>query len=249
MAGTPSGTSPRPGRRMGGAGSALALGVLISIFVAVPVAYAHARSTRARDIAATRAYIEADYRLARAGRVRLAASLAAISALVHRTVAECPLAGEGAYVNAAANQVSEEVLETVEVTAYQPDIRAIRAAARSLRPLRWSNDKLTRRVHAFVVKLENLAKIAPADICADVRAYAATGFTVAPEPTVRFVKLFAAAEIESEEVPVRLLAPYEGPRQAKLMRAVKRLEGEVAESEAQAVQQWMAIMRGLDLSV
>ncbi len=249
MAGTVWGMSrPALGRAVR-ASAVLLLGTLLGLFAAAPAARAHAPTEHARDVAATRAYVAADYELARAGRISLSASLAAISALVRRTVGECPLAGEGAYVNHAANQVSEEVLETVEITAYQPDIGAIRAAARSFRHLRWSNGKLTHRVHAFVVKLENLAKMAPANICADVRAYAATGFTAAPETTVRFVKLFQAAEIEYEEVPVRLLAPYEGPRQVKLMRAVKRLEGEIGESEAHAVQQWMAIMRGLALSI
>lgn len=226
-----------------------ALGGVLVLFAVAPAAGSPARTVHARDVAATRAYIEADYRLARAGRAKLSASLGEINALVQRTVSECPLAGEGAYVNHAANQISEEVLETVEVTAYQPDIGAVRAAARVLRHLHWSNAELTRRLHAFVAKLENLAAIAPANICVDVKAYAATSFTAAPEATVSFVKLFHAAEIESEEVPARWLKPYEGPRQAKMMRAVKRLEGEVAETEAHAVQQWMAIMRGLDLSV
>ncbi len=223
-------------------------GVLVALIVA-PAACAHGRTARARDVAATRAYVDADYRLARAGRAELSASLASIKTLVQRTVAECPLAGEGAYVNHAANQVSEEVLGTVEVAAYQPEVGAIRATARALKDLRWSNGKLTRRVDAFVVKLDNLTALAPANICADVRAYAATAFTAAPEATVRFVQLFHAAELETEEVPWRLLAPYEGPRQAKQVRAIKRMESIVAEAEAHAVAQWMAIMRGLDLSV
>jgi hypothetical protein len=229
--------------------SSLALaGVLVSLTVA-PAACAHGRTTRAHDVAATSAYIEADYQLARVGRAELSASLATIKALVQRTVAECPLAGEGAYVNHAANQISEEVLGTVEVAAYQPEVGAIRAAAHALKHLRWSNNKLTRHVEAFVVKLGNLPAIAPANICADVKAYAATAFTAAPEATIRFIQLFHAAELEPEEVPWRLLAPYEGPRQTKQVRAIKRMEAIVAEAEAHAVAQWMAIMRGLDLSV
>ncbi len=224
------------------------MSLAMSLAVA-PAAGARGRATRARDVAATRAYIEADYRLARVGHAELSASLAAIKALVQRTVTECPLAGEGAYVNHAANEVSEEVLGTVEVAAYQPEVGAIRATARALKRLRWRNGKLTRRVEAFVVKLENLTAIAPPNICADVRAYAATAFTAAPEATIRFIQLFHAAELEPEEVPWRLLAPYEGPREAKQVRAIKHMESAVAEAEAHAVAQWMAIMRGLDLSV
>jgi hypothetical protein len=126
---------------------------------------------------------------------------------------------------------------------------ATRAHARVLERLRWSNGKLTRRVHALAVKLGNVVAMKPADICADVKAYAATGFITAPETTVRYVKRFEAADIEPEEVPWRLLRPFEGTQQAKQVRAIKRLESIVAESEAHAVKQWMAIMRGLDLSV
>jgi hypothetical protein len=82
-----------------------------------------------------------------------------------------------------------------------------------------------------------------------VKAYAAAGFDTAPEATLSFIKRFDAANVEAEEVPQRLLAPYEERREVARMRAIKRLESSVAEAEAHAVQQWMQIMRGLGLSV
>jgi hypothetical protein len=237
--------------RLPRAGSTFLLGGLLAFFAAVPATDARAsgRATDAGDVAATRAYIEADYRLARAGRDDLSMSLTGVRAFVRRTVTECPLAGEGSYGNHAANLIAEEVLGAIEIVAYHPDGRPIRAATTAFKRLRWSNGELTRRVHALAVKLESLVAMTPANICADVRAYAATGFGAAPETTVGFLKLFGAANVEPEEVPARLLKPYEGPRQVKQMRAIGRLESVAAEWEAHAVEQWMQVMRGLDLSV
>jgi hypothetical protein len=238
----------------------LVLGALL-LFVAGPAARASARptrphaagshttiSSRARDVAATRAYIRANYRLVRAARANLAASQAGIRALVRQTVSACPLAGEGSYANGAANQVSEEVVGTIVTTAYRPDVRAIDAFAGAVNRLRWSSRGLTRIVRGYIVKLENLALLAPADICNDVKAFAATAFRAAPEGTVRFNKLYLAANIEAEEVPLRLLAPYEDAHEAALLSRTKKLEAPLAEAEAKAVEEWTTIMRGLALS-
>jgi hypothetical protein len=240
---------------------ALAASLLLPILLAVPAAAsarAHAAGThgrrtttspRARDALATRRYIEADYALVRVARAHLAASEAGIRALVSRTVGECPLAGEGAYVNAAANDVSEEVIGTVVTTAYRPDVPAIDAFVARVRHLHWSDSRLTRIVHVYVARLKNLAALAPANLCEDVKAYAATSFLAAPEATLRFNKLYLAANIEAEEVPLRLLKPYESAHDATLLHRAKKLEAPLAEAEAKAVEEWMDIMRGLALSL
>jgi hypothetical protein len=205
-------------------------------------------SSQARDVAATRAYIEANYRLTRVARANLAASETGIRALVSHTLGECPLAGEGSFANGAASQVSEEVIGTIVTTAYRPDVGAIRVFAGVVEHLRWSSSRLTRIVHGYLVKLENLAVLAPANICEDVKAFAANSFRAAPEGTIRYDKLYLAADIEAEEVPLRLLAPYEGAKQAALLRRTKQLETPLANAEARAVSEWTAIMRGLALS-
>jgi hypothetical protein len=217
---------------------------------------AHARATalsaasagRAGDVAATRAYIQANYRLTRVARANLAASEGASHALARRTVGECPLGGEGSYTNNAASQFSEEVVGTIVTTTFRPDVGAIGAFTHVVKHLRWSDTRLTHRVRRYVVKLENLAALPPANICEDVKAFAASSFRVAPEATISFDKRYFAADVEAEEVPLQLLAPYEGAQQAALLRRTKQLEGPIAQAEANAVAQYTAIMRGLALS-
>ncbi|HSZ69904.1 MAG TPA: hypothetical protein VK756_06060 [Solirubrobacteraceae bacterium] len=229
---------------------ALALGLSLLGSAAPAVAASHhaRESHHARDVAATRAYVEANYRLVRAARANLAASQAAIRALARDTVAACPLAGEGSYANSAASQVSEEVIATIVVTAYQPDAAATHAFVGAIAHLRWSNQRLTRSVRRYVVKLEHLAVLPPANICEDVKAFAALDFRTAPPATLNYDKLYLAAQIEAEEVPLRLLAPYASAPQAALLRRIKQLEAPLAEAEAHAVSEWTKIMRGLALS-
>jgi hypothetical protein len=229
----------------------LLVAVGVSSAAATPglAAPAPATPASAGDRAATRIYIQANYRLVHAARIKLSASEVAVRALVSRTVAECPHGGEGSYVDKASNEFAEEVINTVLATGYRPDIASLDAFVHTVQGLHWSNRRLTRIVRTYLAKLRNLAALVPANICADVKTWAADGFQALPEDTIQFNKLALAADVEAEEVPLRLLAPYEGPRQAALLHRTKRLEGPLAEAEARAVEQWMDIMRGLSLSV
>lgn len=227
---------------------AILLGLLLIALTALALPAPARAAASARDRAATRIYIDANYRLVLAARAHLAASEAAIHSLVRHTVAECPLAGEGSHVDSAASEVSEEVVGTIVTTAYRPDVDSIDTFVHAVAGLHWSDRRLTRIVRAYLVKLRNLAALAPANICADVKAWGADGFEGLPEGTVRFDKLYLAADIEAEEVPLRLLAPYENAHEAALLRRTKRLEAPLANAEAEAVQNWLEIMRGLGLS-
>jgi hypothetical protein len=209
---------------------------------------ASAKTVTVGDRAATRVYIAANYELVRAARTNLHAGEAAIRRLVSQTVGECRGAGEGSSATQAASEVSEEIVGTMVAIAYRPDAGAIDAFVAAVRPLRWSNRRLTRIVRVYLRKLENLAVLAPADICGDVKAWAADGFETAPEGTTRFNKLYLAADIEAEEVPLALLAPYEDRHEMTLLRRTQKLEAPLAQAEADGVERWMEIMRGLALS-
>lgn len=207
------------------------------------------KSVTAGDRDATRRYIEANYELVRAARANLGAAESAIRQVVGKTVGECPDAGEGSSATPAAGEVSEEIVGSMIAIAYRPDAGAIRAFVDAVAPLGWSNHRLTRIVRVYLRKLENLAVLQPADICGEVKAWAADGFKAVPEGTTRFNKLYLAADIEAEEVPLALLKPSEDRREAALLRYTHHLEAPLAQAEADGVERWMEIMRGLALSV
>ncbi|HEY3829882.1 MAG TPA: hypothetical protein VGL57_11850 [Solirubrobacteraceae bacterium] len=227
--------------------STAVIATLVAAALLVSAASATA-AISAGDRAATRTYVEANYALVRAARARLATSEAAIRGLASRTAQECPLVGEGSHLDQAANEFSEEIIGTMAATAYHPDISSIEAFTHAVGGLRWSSHKLTRIVRTYVTRLRNLAALGPANICADARAWAADGFQALPEATLQYNKLCVAANIEAEEVPLRLLAPYENAREVKLLQRTKRLEAPLADAEAKAVEYAMDILRALALS-
>jgi hypothetical protein len=200
------------------------------------------------NTASTRAYIKANYALVRGARANLAAGKAAIKSLANQVAGECPLAAVDSPQNHDAEQLSNEVVGALEVAAYGPDKASMQAFAHAVRPLRWSNRKLTRMVDAYATKLERFPTLAPPDICADVKAWAASGYSTLPATTVSFDERYYALDIEAEEVSLRLLRPYESATEASLLHRTELLEAPLAEAEADAVYDYSKILDSLELS-
>ncbi len=228
----------------------LALAAL-ALMPAVALASSH-HATRAHrspppNSLATRAYVKANYALVQSARANLASSKAAITSLGSTVAGECPRVAAEAPQDHDAEQLSNEVVGALEVVAYQPDRESMLAFARAIRGLHWSNRKLTRAVAAYATKLEGFSTLAAPNICADVKAWAATGYRTLPASTVAFDKGFYAYDIEAEEVSLRLLRPYESATEASLVRETTRLEGPLAEFEAEAVSDYSEILDWLKL--
>jgi hypothetical protein len=196
---------------------------------------------------ATRAYVKANYGLVQAARANLASSKAAITSLGSAVAGECPRVAAEAPQNHDAEQLSNEVVGALEVVAYQPDRESMLTFAHAIRGLRWSNRKLTRAVAAYATKLEGFSTLAVPNICADVEAWAASGYRTLSASTVAFDKSFYAYDLEVEEVSLRLLRPYESATEASLVRETKRLEEPLAEFEAEAVSDYSEILDSLKL--
>jgi hypothetical protein len=196
---------------------------------------------------ATRAYVKANYALVGIARVNLPAAKAAIASLGTTVSGECPLAAVDAPQDHEAEQLNNEVVGALEVAAYQPDKEWMVAFAHTIRRLHWSNHKLTHMVDAYATKLEGFATLAAPNICADVKAWASSGYATLPASTVSFDKGFYAYDIEAEEVSLRLLRPYESATEASLVRRTKQLEAPLAEFEAEAVSDYSEILDSLKL--
>jgi hypothetical protein len=200
------------------------------------------------NAAATRAYIQANYALTRAARSNLAAGTAALKSLARQITGECPLVAAGSPENHDAEQLSNEVAGALTVVAYRPDAAAAAAFARTVGGLRWSNRTLTRTVKTYVAQLEGLTTLAAPDVCADVKAWAASGYQALPASTTQFDRRYYAVDIEAEEVSLHLLAPYESAGEASLVRRTKQLEAPLAEAEANAVADYTQILDTLELN-
>jgi hypothetical protein len=222
-------------------GASILLAVL-GLASVTPAAFANSG-----DVAATGAYIRAGYTTLRIATADLATTRTALVGLTRQITGQCPRAAAGSPQNHDSEQLSNEVVGALTVTAYRTDAGAIATFARAVRGLRWSNRTLTRAVATSATRLRGNSTLAAPDVCGDVEAWVASGFQTLPASAVQFNRRYSAVDIEAEEVPLRLFAPYERGDDASLLRHIERFEASIAEFEASAVKYYAQIMNTLEL--
>ena len=199
-----------------------------------------------QDTVATHTYINANFALARAGVARIGTAQARIEALNRKLGAECPLVGKGTPETAASQPMSYEVAVALWSVAYGTSAGPIRTFASAVRPLRWSNRRITRLAQSYVTSLSALATLPLPDLCADVRAWTASGFQVIPAGVSQLDRRVEA--IEPNPVPPNLLAPYPRGGDAGAVANTRRLEVKLAENEFMLGQDdWMKVTKTLGL--
>jgi hypothetical protein len=223
------------------------LAALVFALAATPSAAQAAAPASSGDVAATSAYIRAGYAALHAATAKLPAAKAAIVGLTNRIVGECPKAAAGSPQNEESEQLSNELVGALTVAAYRTEAGPIAAFAHAVKGLHWSSRKLTRAIHTSAVKLRGLSTLAVPDVCGAVRSWAAVGFRTLPAATIDFNKRYSAVNVEAEEVPFRLLVPYERGSDASLVRRIERYEGALGEFEANAVKYYVQVMDTLEL--
>jgi hypothetical protein len=203
--------------------------------------------SRARNVAATRAYIQADYALVHTARTNMKTGEAALEGLRSKLGAECPMAATASPENEAAEKLSNEVIGAMSTVFIRADVQAVVDFASSVGPLHWSNPKLTRKVSSYAAKLKALTVLAMPNVCGDVSAWAASGYRALPASTPQFDQQFSSEDVGIGEVPARLLAPYEDRSERVVLQHTRQFEQELVDAEARAVEPWAKILDELDL--
>ena len=199
-----------------------------------------------QDVAATHAYINANFAMSRAGVARIRTAQAGVEALDRKLGAECPLAGKGTPEIEASQPMSYEVAVALWSVAYGASAGPIRTFAKAVRSLRWSNPRITRLAQSYAASLSAMATLPLPDLCADVRAWTASGFRVVP-PNVAALDRRVEA-IEPNPVPAKLLGPYERGADASVVTKTRRLEVKLAENEFVLGQDdWIKVLKTLGL--
>jgi hypothetical protein len=200
------------------------------------------------DVAATRAYIQANYQLVRVAASQIGPIEATLRGVRSRVSRECPMAARGSPQDAESTQLSNEVIGAMVTAAvHLVEVPASRAFVRIAGRLSWSNRGLTRAVHAYVSKAKGLVALAPPKLCSDVESWAASGFRTLPPSTVVFAPRFMSVWIAPGELP-KALAQYETAAERPLLRRTHQLEEEFTEMEVHAgVETWGEIMDTLAL--
>jgi hypothetical protein len=202
---------------------------------------------RKSDIAATEAYIAADYALVHAARTNMLTGEAALEELRGKISAECPMAAAASPENGAAEKLSNEVVGTMGVAFIRSDTQAVASFVGAVAHLHWSNPKLTRKTATYASKLKVLAALSAPGVCSDVRAWAASGYRTLPTSTVQFDQIYSTNDVGIGEVPAHLLTPYEDRAERVTLQHTAQFENELVDAEARAVEPWSKILDALNL--
>jgi hypothetical protein len=105
---------------------------------------------------------------------------------------------------------------------------------------------VTRAVSRYGGSLSKLYGLSVPDLCADVRAWAASGYKSLPASTVSFDKVFYPNWVALGLLPSGL-ARFESGSDRQLARRASRFEYLLTNAEAEAVETWGEIMTTLNL--
>jgi len=220
--------------------------ILLAAAVALSLGLAPQAQASATDVAATHAYIQANYALARASEARAAGAQLDVERFSKKISKQCPNAGAGSPENDISQQVSYEVAGALWSIVFRDDAGPIRAFQHAVRGLHWSNGKLTRMARDYARSLHELSTLATPDVCGDVRAWTASSFTVVPASTRSFSRRVEG--IEGKTIPSRLLAPYEQAGDKAILARTTRLERELEENEFEiGFDDWTGLLTTLGL--
>jgi hypothetical protein len=216
---------------------------LVMLTLAVAPARAPANS---QDLAATHSAIVAGYALARAGVATINVAQSRVETFNRKLAVECPGAGSGTPETEASQPMSHEVAAALWSIAYGSAIGPIERFARAMKPLHWTNARINRDAHAFIANLTALATIPLPDLCADLRAWTASGFTTVPRNVTELDR--RVERLELPEIPWTLVDPYVRGGDAGLVAYIKRAERQIAEAEFVLGQaDWYQVLRTLGL--
>jgi hypothetical protein len=189
----------------------------LGIFAAM-LAFAFAPASAAatpQDDAATHTYLTVGYTALRAAIGSMSAVGAGIDQLNHKLASECPDVGLGSPQSEEEQHLSYEVFGALLSTAYRTDAGIVQRFLRAVKPLRWSNSKVTRAADRYDKSLHELVTLPMPNLCADVSAWKAGGFKAVPADTIQFDH--HVEDIEGEIISKRLLAPYVAPSDESLV--------------------------------
>jgi hypothetical protein len=202
----------------------------------------------ASNVETTEAYVRANYALVLAGHGNIPTSEARLRGLRQRLRRECPSIVAGSPQNKDSEQLTWEVIGAMTIVGYQPGAASIAKFKRAVSKLSWANASITRAVRSYARQLSNEVRTPLPDVCGDLRAWKASGYTALPDTTVRFRKAFYENWVGIGYMPRAMLAPYLRSGQGSLVRSARQFEEAVAEAEARAVETFGEIIDSLGLN-
>lgn len=213
-----------------------------------------------QDAAATRAYLEADYAYVQAYIANLPAARGALEGLANRIAGECPgvLKGapspfeapnEGPGPHSArrfaelrreeeqAGTLQDELGSALGLALLQADRQGTLAYTGAVTPLSWSDSRVASIIHERVVELQERIGQALPDVCADMRAWVASGYRTLSPATKEFRAKQEAPRTAIATVGARHAAPTPRPTLAQLLARYENAADRALIAKAQLLEQ------------
>jgi hypothetical protein len=200
----------------------------------------------ASDVATTEAYVRADYALVLGGHRDIPTAHARILALRGRLRSECPGVVAGSPQNEDSEALTWELIGSMTIAGYQPGLAAAAKFSRAVSKLSWSDASLTRAVRKYTRQGLAQVRTPPPDVCGDLRAWKASGYTTLPATTIHFKQTFFENYVGIGFMPKQLARLVPASLKAVVQRA-RHYEEALAEFEAHEVETFAAIIDSLGL--
>lgn len=208
---------------------------------AAPVA---ASATSSHDIAAARTVLTAGYETLQSVLRSWPKVEASMRTLNRRFAHECPGIGAGTPQTEAEKRLSYEVAGALWATAYRADGAIVRRFIHRVTGVTSSNAKLNRRVYKFLNGLNEMLALQVPDVCSDVRAWNASGYSRVPVSTLQFDHHVEAIDVEIPSP--RLAEPYLDASDRGLVPKLEHLIRRFEEREFTTGQQyWNTLLETL----
>jgi hypothetical protein len=216
----------------------------VALFCGVAPGAAPAASRQ--DVAAAHTVLTAGYETLHAVLRSWPKMEASMRSLNSRFARECPGVGAGSPQTETEKHLSYEVAGALWATAYHADAPIVNRFIHRVTGLTSSNPRLNRRVYKFLNGLSEMLALRVPDICADVRAWAASGYRRVPTSTLQFDSHVEAIDVE---IPSPKLAdPYLVPSDKALVPKLERLITHFEELEFTTGQRmWNTLLETLDV--
>lgn len=219
----------------------------VAVAFALALAPTGAIAASPRDVAATHAYLVADYAVLHTAVSTWSRVESAIGKLDARFGAECPHAGAGSPQSEEEQKLGIEVAGALWATGYHTNAQAVQGFVKAVGRLTWSNPATTRAARSLTKGLTEMTKLAVPPLCSDVRTWAAGGYGAVPADVTQYAK--HAEAIEVKQIPHRLLAPFLQGSDRGLAARDEQLNTRFEELEFQHGQdQWNRLLEVLSLN-
>jgi hypothetical protein len=225
--------------------SLLVPAVLAALALQLALEFAPASADPA-DAAATSAYLSANYAFVRSADAATKRVESTLHALPGRVAHECGNAAAGSPEDTDSEQLSNELIGELVITADRLDLGAATSYLKAVRTLRWSDAALTATIRSYASQVSRLRTLAPPHLCADVRSWTASGFKTLPPSTVAFDSAFLGDWVAPGDLPAAL-GRYETSSERGLVARTVQVEYEIAELETREEQTWWDAMDELQL--